>query len=194
MSPARAMLPPDRPRMSDTAVRALLASHHVDLSLGPVLLGVRGYYRDTMGAAGANDRGLYDDAAFLVTEDAVLAYNFNTDPSAPDRGTKLATLVPGTYWYRWGTHHPNSPAAYRCLVQDGYVTVRRDDGRQEVGEFYIHIHRGGITVTSSEGCQTVPPNQYDRAFVPDVDRAMREAGVERIRYVLVDAEPGVSTP
>jgi lysozyme len=169
------IIPRSRPLLSRAAAESLLRGVGVS---GPAILGIRGYYKDTMGVAGANDRGLYDDAIAVVGPNAYRTFNANTDPST--HGGHLAVLAPGTYHYKLGTHHPGTEGAYTCLVQDGPVTVQRDDGVRESGEFYIHIHRGGFNVTSSLGCQTIPPNQYDE-FMQFV---FRELG-ERQTYALI---------
>lgn len=54
-----------------------------------VLVGVRGYYLDSMGTVGKNDRGIYDDAIFLVTPDTFASFNANTDPSAFKTGVSV---------------------------------------------------------------------------------------------------------
>lgn len=187
MAEAHALLPPVPPDLTRTEALAMLraAGYGGD---GPVLLGRRGYYRDTMGAPGRNDRGLYDDVIALVAPDVYAAWPANTDPSAPDTGTRLATLLPGIYVFRPGLHHPGTPHAYRCLVQGGPFTVRRDTGVIESGEFYIHLHRGGYTTTGSEGCQTLHPDHWPQAHGDDADglipRVMRRYRLLTIPYVL----------
>lgn len=177
-----AMLPPARPEMGRHAAEFLLHSLGVDTNR-PALLGRRGYYRDTMGAPGVQERGVYDDAIILVTPTAFASFNANTDPSRS--GGRLASLCPGVWPYKIGRHHPASPTGYPCLVQAGDVRVSRDNGVVEEGEFYIHIHRGGNTTTGSEGCQTIPPGQWD-AFFALVESEMKRYSVETIPYALTE--------
>lgn len=175
------MLPASgRPQLGRHRVEEILHGLGVDIGK-PALLGVRGYFRDSMGAAGANDRGMYDDAMFFLSPNAFAAFNANTDPSR--EGGTLASLALGVWSYRLGTHHPGTPNAYPCLVQAAPVTVHRDNGVTETGEFYIHIHRGGYNLTSSEGCQTLPPEQWE-AFYHLVAGEMARAGVTTIPYAL----------
>jgi hypothetical protein len=72
-----------------------------------------------MGVPGKNDRGIFDDMIAVVTPRTYRTFNGNTDPSAPDTGTRLATLQPGVWDFKLGTHHPGTPKAYPCLVQAG---------------------------------------------------------------------------
>lgn len=174
------ILPRSRPALTRVVADALIRSHGVT---GPALLGVRGYYRDTMGKAGQNDRALYDDAMFVVTPRAFAAFNANTDPSV--EGGHVATLATGVWRFKEGIHHPGTPKAYPALVQAGPVTVHRDDGVTEAGEFYIHIHHGGVNGTSSLGCQTIPPDQWPE-FFSLVRREIAYYEVPYLNYVLVD--------
>lgn len=159
------------------------------------ILGRRGYFRDTVGKSGANDRSVYDDAFALVAPDFFATYNGNTDPVG--EGGKLASLVPGVYDYKLGTHHPGTPKAAECLVQAGDVTVHRDNGTTESGEFQIHIHVGYFNETGSLGCQTIPPTQWSAKkleelgiaadgplFLDDAKRVMTQYGLTKIRLVL----------
>jgi hypothetical protein len=140
----------------------------------------RAYYRDSMGAPGVNDTGIYDDALFIVTPTHFSAWNANTDPSRygwnAGAGKFMARLKPGCYRFRRLKHKMNSPNGYMAFGQgSNVVTVERirKDGTiamTETGCYGINLHRGGNNGTSSEGCQTVPPAQW-----PDFDR--RLAGV-----------------
>lgn len=169
-----------RPQLGRHRAEEILHGLGVNLTR-PCLLGVRGYFRDTLGRPGTNDRGLYDDALFVYSPHAFVAFNANTDPSR--EGGRLASLALGVWSYQLGTHHPGTPTAYECLVQAAPVTVHRDNGVTETGEFYIHIHRGGVTTTGSEGCQTIPPEQWD-AFLALVKSEMARAGTTTIAYAL----------
>lgn len=149
------------------------------------LVGIRGYYRDTMGRKGVNDRGIYDDAMFLVGQDHFSTYNANTDPSSPFK-KHLATLRTGLWFYKLGTHGLNRPAAqrYQALVQAAPVTVDRDGEKSETGYFGINIHRGSINSTSSAGCQTIVPAQWP-AFIATVKDQLAREGQKTIPYALI---------
>jgi lysozyme len=148
-----------------------------------VLVGVRGYYLDTMGAVGKNDRGIYDDAMFLVTPDTFASFNANTDPSAFKTG--VSVLKKGVHLYRKGKHKINSPngyAAFRPATKDEGLPVTRDGQGDSIG-YAINIHKGSNTGTSSLGCQTIPPAQWE-AFRAITYAAMDKAGQKIIPYIL----------
>jgi lysozyme len=160
----------------------LLAAYGVT---GPVILGQRGYYRDSMGVAGKNDRGMYDDMIAILTPRTYRTFNANTDPST--QGGRLAVLQPGAWEFQKGIHHPGTPHGYPCLVQAGPVTVLRDNGVRETGEFYIHIHHGGYNETESAGCQTIHPDQW-KEFYSTICSEMDFYDLSRITYVLTVRE------
>lgn len=171
------MIPPARPQI--TRAEALRRLGSVPL---PALLGIRGYYL-SMGRPGENDRGIYDDAIILLSDHVIAAFNANVDPSIHRAG--IATLAPGLWRYKLGIHGLNRAPSqrYQALVQAAPVTVLRDGGRTESGWFGINIHRGGRTTTSSLGCQTVPPDQWE-AFISLVRSEMKRAGTNQISYRL----------
>lgn len=199
-------LPASKPRITTAEIEQLLAPYGLDRSLHPmVVVGTRAYYRDTMGAKGRNDRGIYDDAITLVTPNVTATFNGNTDPSEQNR-TGLASLKPGVYpVYRFAFHR----GKYLALCQRaGDVVVKRDNTEQFPigwqhpkygecvgkglwkGEFGINIHRGGNTTTSSLGCQTIPPDQWDAFIALAKSEAQRLFGAKwkqtTITYVLID--------
>lgn len=182
------IIPPKRPQQPREKTLEQLIAGGWDATRYPVaLLGVRGYYRDTMGVEGRNDRKLYDDAIFLVSPNGgYLAFNANTDPGAFRAG--IANLMPGVWKYRVGIHGISKPAnrRYTALVQAAPVTVRRDERTMTYsGMFGINIHRGSRMSVSSEGCQTIWPGQWQE-FIDTVRRVLRENGQETIPYVLIE--------
>lgn len=173
------MLPKNRPQITRDAVIDLLLAQGLwrDRKLGKaVLVAIRGYYLDSMGEWGKNDRGIYDDAIILLTPTDCHAYNGNTDPSRYRSG--MAQLVaPQRVRYRLGYHGYNSAHGHPAFRQDTSVIVRRDadtghghklaDGSfTDLGgsRFWINLHRGGYSTTSSAGCQTVPPSQWTEFY------------------------------
>jgi hypothetical protein len=178
------IVPPKRPEITIAYATELIRAHGI---VGPALLGRRGYYRDTMGEAGKNDRGIYDDAIALVTPDFFKAWNANTDPSRFQQA--IAVLRPGVWDYKLGIHGLSKPKAqqYEALVQADVVRVLRDGGKLDAGFFGINIHRGGYTTTSSLGCQTIYPDQWDD-FIGCVKREMTRLSLKVIPYVLTERD------
>lgn len=155
-----------------------------------LLVGVRGYYQDSMGKPGVNERNLYDDALFVIGKDTFASFNANTDPSAWRPG--VATLLPGCHPYRPGNHGISRPGggypAFRPATNGEALPVKRD-GESTVPSkrpgVAINIHRGGRTTTSSEGCQTIHPDQWD-SFYLLTRTEMKRAGLVKFWYVLLD--------
>lgn len=174
--------PASRPQMSREDLAAKLAPFVIDRVKYPlIVVGIRGYYRDTMGVPGVNDRGIYDDAIFIDAAEGFASFNGNTDPSAfrPGEGfseaTKgIASLNPGAWYvHRFDMHK----GEYLALCQRaGSVTVTRDGKKEnysDTGEFGINIHRGSYHGTSSLGCQTLHPDQWDSFISLATDLARR---------------------
>jgi len=192
-------MPGSKPQLSQAGLAEKLKPFGLDRSKHPlVVVGIRGYYRDTMGAPGVNDRGMYDDALFIDAPDSFIAFNGNTDPSRfrPGEGfseaTKgIASLDPGPWIvHRFDIHN----GKYLALCQRaGKVTVTRDGKKEnykDTGEFGINIHRGSYHGTSSLGCQTIHPDQWDGFISLATDLARRYHGDKwkkvTIPYVLIE--------
>jgi lysozyme len=180
--------PPSPPRLSRADIKARITLTHPGRTLPAFFIcGIRGYYRDSMGAVGRNDRGVYDDALFIVSPEAFAGFNGNTDPSVSRR--RIATLKPG-WWecYQFDTHNGSAPHPAICQ-RKGPVTVARDGAGLDTGMFGINIHRGGRTTTSSLGCQTLPPAQWDAFYALAKAEAQRVYGArwnkETITYILL---------
>ena len=124
--------PSAKPKQTQQDIAAKLAPFAIDRVKHPlVVVGIRGYYRDTMGAPGVNDRGMYNDALFIDSADSFAAFNGNTDPSrfrsgeGFDEDTKgIASLDFGAWFvHRFDKHK----GEYLALCQRaGKVTVTRD--------------------------------------------------------------------
>jgi lysozyme len=183
--------PKTKPRISPREVGKIIERNRV---VDPVVLvGIRGYYLRTMGDPTRNDRGLWDDAMILVSPEVYATFNANTDPSIYRTG--IASLMEGVHRYRRGNHGigrgPGYPAL-RPATTGERLPVRRD-GREGIHDgVAINIHRGGSIAstspraTSSEGCQTIPREQWE-AFINLVYSEMRRHGQQTVPYVLTAA-------
>lgn len=191
------IVPQTTPRLGYGELAERVGGIGFSLADNPVtIVGIRGYYRDTMGVSGRNDRGIYDDAIFLVTPGHFASYNANTDPSVyragqgKGSGKGMARLNPGVWRaHRFGLHR----GKYMALIQTGgSVTVTRDGTPDyaDSGWFGINIHRGGYNTTSSLGCQTIYPAQWAAFIESAQDQARRFFGPQwkqtTIPYVLLE--------
>lgn len=179
------MTPLTTPKLALADVDKIIRKHKITAPV--VLVGIRGYYKDTMGKPGQNDRGLYDDAMFIVSPTHFSSWNGNTDPSVYRPG--IASLVPGVHMYRKGNHGISRPGggypAFRPATPGEQLPVTRDGVLNPRPGVAINIHRGGKNTTSSEGCQTLPPQQWD-AFYAALSGEMKRHSVKTFPYVLVD--------
>jgi lysozyme len=152
---------------------------------------IRGYYLRTMGDPTKNDRGIYDDAAFIITPNTYTTFNANADPSAKFR-KGLATVMAGCYPFRPGLHGISRPAtaypAFRPATRGEALPVTRDgdpDVPSKRAGVATNIHRGSNTSTSSEGCLTIPPPQWD-AFHALLTSELKRAGLKQFWVVLTE--------
>jgi hypothetical protein len=186
------MIPKNRPQQKRQDTERQLKSAGVS---DPVcLVGIRGYYRDSMGAKGTNDVGIYDDAIILISPNFHAAFNANVDPSRLGWNAKvkkpMAQLKAGVYRYKLGKHGISRGNPYKALVQAGPVTVHRGD-KEETGFFAINIHRGSRNSTSSEGCQTLPEPNWT-GFINLVEAEMKRNNAKTVSYVLTQPRKNVS--
>jgi lysozyme len=184
------LLPTTRPEATRLEVSTKLAAMGIDENRYHVhLLGVRGYNLDAMGERGHNDRSMYDDAMFLITSTGFFrTFNANVDPSAYRNG--VANLCPGTWLYKLGIHGITRPKflQYEALVQAAEVEIVRDgSSAREKGWFGINIHRGGNFTTSSLGCQTIPPGQWNE-FISTVKSQLDFHDQTILPYVLIERQ------
>ncbi|NJM09380.1 MAG: hypothetical protein HC883_00310 [Bdellovibrionaceae bacterium] len=146
------------------------------------LMGIRGFFNP-----GANERGVYDDALVIVDPLDFLTFNANTDPSRLGRG--LASLkAPQICYYRMGIHNITKEPIrrYEALVQAAPVTVLRDGlANVDRGWFGINIHRGGVNTPGSEGCQTLPPDQWVE-FINKIRDILHMRKMKEIPYLIVE--------
>ena len=145
------IIPNSRPRQTPEETKKIIAEKGITDAV--VLVGVRGYYRDSMGKPGVNDRGIYDDAIFVVSPEVNAAFNANCDPAVFKAG--IATLQTGVYECVKWRHHGKYNALQ--IVRD--VLKRDGQNGEETGRHGINIHHGSDCATWSEGCQTLPASQ-----------------------------------
>jgi hypothetical protein len=171
----------NKPKLTQPEALALINAFSLT---DPVkVLGIRGYYKKTMGNPVSNDRGIWDDALFIVSPDVFASFNANTDPSI--YRPRIASLNPGVWWYKPGIHHIGKPTAYPAFVQADKVTVSRDQAKEETGYFGINIHKGGFNTTSSEGCQTIYRDQWDSFYHTVVDQ-LKRFDQKKFPYILIN--------
>lgn len=186
------------PRLKEEKVRAILEANNVPQDVVSVVA-IRGYYLDSMGKKGKNDRRIYDDAQFICWPDGIAAFQANTDPNGyrkgkgTGKGKGMAMLKTGIHIYGKGAHRGR-----QSFRQCERFTVVRDGNPpyDHTGYFGINWHVGGSKSTSSLGCQTNPTSVFPtlKRLVYDLldtyknptrknDRGDR---VKSFNYVLID--------
>jgi len=154
------------PQLPLPDLMAILQANGITFEAWPVVaVAIRGYYLDTMGVPGQNDRRRYDDAHFVLWPDGLARFVGNTDPNGyrAGQGTGaskgMASLVPGIHLFGTGLHKGR-----KGFRQAEPFTVLRDGNPpyRHTGWHAINWHDGAGTedsvgATSSLGCQTNPP-------------------------------------
>lgn len=188
-------IPQSRPKASLSVVMAAAKAEWEKTNTTPLpslfVLGVRGYYDSTIGEAG-NDINAYDDAFFIISPLSMTSWNGNTDPTRYGvnpraDGKCMARLKTGCWTMRPRMHR----GKYQAYGQEeSPVTVERirangSISRTETGCFGIDLHLGGINGTSSEGCQTVPPDQWEK-FRKELNATLHLNKVKKFSYILIN--------
>lgn len=182
-----ATLPKGRPKLTledaTKIVRTKLGASAPKL----VLIGIRGYYSNSMGPTKDNDINIYDDA-MIVVGTKYGTFNANTDPSfVKKNGKSLAKLKEGLYKFAKGKHK-NKYNALRAFPEGVELPCTRD-GKDSIATF-INIHMGGTSGTDlvwSEGCQTIPKTQWAK-FIELVYEEMNRHGLKTVDYILINNE------
>lgn len=164
-----------RPEIAVDVLEKKLQPYQDQLKQYPhTIVGIRGFF-SSIGPTGQNDRNIYDDAIILRVPSLNIftTFNGNTDPSRVHKGfgtkaqTKGMAVLKTGFWsvYRFDKHNGSQPHEAICQ-RAGKVDVMRDGDPPypDTGNLGINIHRGGFTKTSSLGCQTIPPEQWDEFY------------------------------
>lgn len=178
------MKPTKRPKATREEVLRMIAPSGFKSADSVFLVGIRGYYLNTMGKAGENDIAIYDDAIFVITPDSCYSFNANTDPSRQRPG--IASLIPGVHRYKPGRHgisRGKGYPAFRPATPGERLPVTRYGKEGIQWGVALNIHKGGYTTTSSEGCQTIWPDQW-LEFHRIVTKALQREGQLEFDYIL----------
>lgn len=167
-----------KPQITNDECREIKAANKVTDNV--VLIGIRGYYPDSFGKRGENDRGVYDDAIILISSRRFETFRANTDPSVYRAG--IASMKTGVHRYYKGKHK-NRYWALRLVGEQ--VPVTRDNQSGTKVGIALNIHKGGNRTTGSEGCQTLMPNDWDD-FIEIVYDEMKHFEQQTIPYILID--------
>lgn len=186
------ILPPARPNRTENRrkIERVLETFAIRKDRASLVF-VRGYFLDSMGEKGKDDRNIYDDACFLYTPTIFESYNANTNPSVAIRnGKALAELITGQYKFYRGKHRGRYKAL-RTFPEGAVLECMRNGEISSCS--HINIHKGSTNprasdIVWSEGCLTIPDIQY-----PDWQvrlwTAMDSLGQKVIDVVLLENRP-----
>jgi lysozyme len=159
---------------------AIIKENNIDRNDYPVVaIAIRGFYLDSMGKRGVNDRMIYDDAHAIVWPDGYATYQGNTDPNGYRKGSGtgsnkgMAMIKEGVHIYGTGLH--KGTLAFR---QCEPFTVIRDGNPpyEDTGWHATNWHAGGNTSTSSLGCQTNPVSVFKDEIRPQLYKLLDRYG------------------
>lgn len=182
------------------SIRALVAAGRLDqneaekyistaakpINAPVMVIGIRGYYLNSMGERGENDRGIYDDAIILIGPGYYQTFNGNTDPRKHENG--IAQLLPGWHLFKQGWHgygKPTGHKAFRTANADQVLPVLRDGQKGIQKGLTINLHSGGFNNTNSAGCQTVFKGQW-LEFQQAAYKMMDAENQKELPYLLLE--------
>jgi lysozyme len=168
-----------------------------------IIFGMEGYFLDSMGGKGKNDRSIVDDAIALISGDFFAIFNANLDPNGyrPGHGhggsKGMGSIHYGVHRkaYQIGKHK----SIYPALRQVGEIIVRRDADHNvpkkdlifiDNQKYYLEVgshqamnhHPMGPSSTSSIGCQTLPIPQWPE-YIGGIVRESKRLGQRQFTYV-----------
>lgn len=194
------------PQLPASEIEAIIAANNVPRDRFPVVeVASRGYYLDSIGVPGANDRRRYDDASFLVWPDGIARFVSNTDPNGRRAGygtganKGMASLKTGIHLFGTGLHRGKPgfrQAEPFTVIRDGIHGDYPDTGMHAINKHSGSGDEDDVGTTSSLGCQTMPPKQW-KIYQPLVyellDEYENEMGnndwnewVPILPYILID--------
>lgn len=173
-------------RLTKEQAEKYISSSTKNIAKPVMVIAIRGYYLNTQGKAGENDRGIYDDAMIVLAPNYFGTFNANTDPRKSEKG--ISMLLPGWHLFKQGWHgygKPSGHKAFRTANVAEVLPVLRD-GQSGVKDGHtINLHSGGFNNTNSAGCQTVYKGQWDE-FQKTVYKLMDAEGQKDLPYLLVE--------
>lgn len=169
---------------ADKYVLTAIAPHHDPVKV----LAIRGYYKDSMGKAGENDRGIFDDALILMGPNYYNTFNGNTDPRIVKAGVGM--LLPGWHLFKQGWHGYGKASGHKAfrtanarevlpVLRDGLVGIKEG--------VTVNLHRGGQFNTNSIACQTVIADQW-LEFQREAYKLMDKEGQKVLPYLLLEQQ------
>jgi len=188
-------IPRNKPQASlsvvmDSAKQEWNKFNEEDLFPETFVLAVRGYFSKTIGEVG-NDINVYDDAHFIVSPLGISAWNSNVDPTRygwnAKAGKYMARLSVGCWKFQSLIHRGKYQAFGQGdnLVKVDRVRADESVARVETGLFGINDHLGGVNGTSSEGCMTHPPQQWN-GYRKKLNEVLALASLKQFDFILVE--------
>ena len=169
---------------ADKYVLTATAPHHDPVKV----VAIRGYYKNSMGKPGQNDRGIFDDALILMGPNYYNTFNGNTDPRIVKAGVGM--LLPGWHLFKQGWHGYGKASGHKAfrtanarevlpVLRDGLVGIKEG--------VTVNLHKGGQFNTNSIACQTVIADQW-LEFQQEAYKLMDKEGQKVLPYLLLEQE------